>query len=802
MGTETGNRARKTLPYALAFVVVLMILSSYLNTFTSPPYLDDFHSFILEKALYLHSISISSLLSLSHSEFGWARLLPVITFALNHYLGNSNLIYFHAVNLLIHLLAFFAVFWFVRQILLAAGNNRDTEAPIHEIAGFFPLCVAAIWALSPVQTSSVTYLVQRMASMQALFFTLSTACFIKARLFSRDKTWSAAIFYFLCALTAFCSFLSKENAAVLPVALVLTDIWFFDAGWLKKAWTVCRKTGWKVRAATVAALLSFSLYAFAVVLPKVLSSYAVRDFNLVERLLTQGRVVVWYMSLLLWPAPGRLSMVHDPQISTSLFNPLTTLPALLLIAGMIFLAVRFRRRFPVVTFGIIWFFLNLVIESTIIPLELVFEHRLYLPSMGFYLSAAALFAIFFRRAASRLPKAEFGRAACSALLIGAACLAVLTCFRNGVWEDKITIHYDAVIKAPSSPRANADFANTLCEVEQYEEAIKYAEKAIELGRKGHESNALAHNAKAIALMKLGKTDEAIKDVEEFLRNFSSDIEASPVPNLCLNVAVACITEKKPEEAYKWALEALKYIQVTDNSHFNKTMVERTLLQIVSRYDPQEIDLNHDSALRQEDMPEAVRVAMVFKKHCEYQYAREIIEREYLKDPDDPHLRAAFENFKEEDAQNRAQKEKWNFFRKYVRNPFSRFNFNIAVAYLVQEKHLPKVFQDFGERRLDAALEISPDSRDALLLKGWYLYNQDDAGHAVAAVRKVLGGDPENSNAWLAMGFFLARAGDSEGAAAAFEKVIELYPGYTRRAVVEEFCRQLRQGKSIESASNG
>ena len=171
-----------------------------------------------------------------------------------------------------------------------------------------------------------------MASMQALFFTLSVACFIKARLLSGKKTRSAIIFYFLCALAALCSFLSKENSAVLPVALALTDIWFFDSAWLKKAWAVCRKTGWKVRAAAAAALLSSSFYAFAVVLPKLLSGYAQRDFNLVQRLLTEGRVVVWYMSLLLWPAPARLSMEHDPQISTSLFSPFTTFPALLLIA--------------------------------------------------------------------------------------------------------------------------------------------------------------------------------------------------------------------------------------------------------------------------------------------------------------------------------------------------------------------------------------------------------------------------------------------------------------------------------------
>ena len=138
---------------------------------------------------------------------------------------------------------------------------------------------------------------------------------------------------------------------------------------------------------------------------------------------------------------------------------------------------------------------------------------------------AALFAILFRRAASRLSEAEFAKAACSALLIGAACLALLTFFRNGDWENKITIHYDAVTKAPNSPRANADYANTLCEVGQYEEAVKYAEKAIELGRKGREAGVLAQNALTIALIKLGKIDEAIERGEEFIRSKGSDVEA-------------------------------------------------------------------------------------------------------------------------------------------------------------------------------------------------------------------------------------------------------------------------------------
>ena len=800
MGGWTGMRAKKALPYILAFFIVLMIFSAYSNTFTSPPFLDDFHSFIYEKALYLDSVSISSILSLSQSKFGLSRFLPVVTLALNHSLGHSNLIYFHAVNLLIHLLAFLAVFWLIRQVL-AAGENGGAEEPIHKIAGFFPLCVAAIWALSPVQTSAVTYIVQRMASMQTLFFALSVACFLKARLLSGKKPGSAAVFYFLCALAAVCSFLSKENSAVLPVALALTDVWFFDSAWLKKAWAVCRKTGWKVRAAAVVLLLSSTFYTVTAVLPTLLSVYAQRDFNLVERLLTEGRIVVWYMSLLLWPDPARLSMAHEVGISTSLFSPVTTLPALLLIGALIFLAIRFRRRFPVITYGIAWFFLNLVIESTIIPLELVFEHRLYLPSIGFYLSVAALFATLFRRAAKRLPEAEFAKAACSLLLIGAACFALLTFLRNGDWENRLTIHYDTVTKAPNSPRANADYANMLCEANRYEDAIKYGEKAIELGRKGHEASVLAQNAITIALVKLGKVDEAIERNEEFLKDKVIGADGGPLPNLCLNVAQACILAKKPEDAYRWTLEALKYVQLTDKSIYKKGLVEAAAMTILAEFGPQGVDLNHDGIPDPGELPPALWVAMEFKKHGEEQYARQIIEREYVKNPGDQRLRTVIENFQKEDAQNRAQKEKWNSFQKYVRNPFSRFNFNMAVAFLVQEKHLPKFFQDLGERRLGAALEISPDSRDALLLKGWYLYNRDDADHAVEAAGKVLDGDPENSNAWLALGFFLAKAGDTDGSVAAFEKVIELYPGYSRRSLVEEFCRELREGKSIESASN-
>ncbi|MGC9197063.1 MAG: hypothetical protein ACP5IL_16685, partial [Syntrophobacteraceae bacterium] len=279
VGFKAGNGMKKAVPWLLVFFIVLMIISAYSNTLSSPPYLDDAHSFIDVKAFYPHCLSLASLLAIARTPFGWGRFLPDVTFALNHYFGHSKLIYFHAVNILIHILAFLAVLWFVRESLAAEKNRYPLSERSYELAGIFPLCVAALWALSPVQTSGVTYLVQRMASMQALFFTLSSASFLKARLLSERKTRTAFLFYTLCGLFALCAGLSKENSAMLPVVLAVIDIWFFDSVWLKRIWDVCRKTGWKIRTFTAVVFIWLAYYGFSAVLPKLLAEYPARDFT-------------------------------------------------------------------------------------------------------------------------------------------------------------------------------------------------------------------------------------------------------------------------------------------------------------------------------------------------------------------------------------------------------------------------------------------------------------------------------------------------------------------------------------------
>ncbi len=135
---------------------------------------------------------------------------------------------------------------------------------------------------------------------------------------------------------------------------------------------------------------------------------------MVERLLTEARIVVWYLSLLLWPAPSRMSLEHDVVVSTSLLNPPTTLGAIVFLALLGWLILRYRKKFPLISYGGMWFLLNLLIESTIVPLELVFEHRLYLPSVGFTLVAVcalvdALGYLFAKRPAERFGDSRFLR---------------------------------------------------------------------------------------------------------------------------------------------------------------------------------------------------------------------------------------------------------------------------------------------------------------------------------------------------------------------------------------------------------
>jgi len=799
MGSVPDHGAANLYRKTLFFAFMVILLGAYSNTFTSPPLLDDFHSFIFDKSLYLDQLSFSSILNLTQTKFGYSRFIPVITLALNHKLGHSNLIYFHVVNIFIHLLSFLAVYFLAKQIFNVVKRQYPDEVP-DTLTQWLPLLIAGLWALSPVQTNSVTYLVQRMASIVGLFYFLAVGCYIKARMHLSTNSRGAVVWWLSAILSSICAFLSKENSVLLPFSIALVEIWFFEAALLKRGWNYMSRRGWKMWLVIGIAVVACLVYGVNILTTKVLSGYEHRHFTMSERLLTEGRIVIWYISLLFYPNPDRLSVEHYVDISKSLIAPPTTLLSLLLIAGLFASSIYYRKKYPIVTFGIVWYFLNISIESTFIPLELVFEHRLYIPGFGIFLSAVYLSGILLRKVMRKIPEYEFVRAFCSIMIVLVCCSALMTFLRNEDWQTTLSIHRDSALKAPELPRANANYANALLSVGEPREAIKYAEKALELSRPGLESYSVASNAIVAAYILLKQHQEAVEKGKELIAKFPKRFDADSYPLMRLNMAQSYMVLKDEKSAYQQVIETFSLINRVDQSIQKKDSACNILRVLLNQTKKKEIDLNGDGTADPGDVPIDLWIAKELQKLGETAYARQLIEQEYSRNPENTLISAEIQRIKKEDNLNIKQKEKWNFEQKYVYQPFSKFNFFMSIAFLVEERNLSGFFRGIGERCLNIALEIDPNSADALLLKGWYLYSAENAQEAVLAARKALEFDPENAKAWLGLGFFLIKAGSPHDAIVAFDRVLELYPAYSNRSTIETLSAQLRKGEPVETFS--
>ena len=270
----------------------------------------------------------------------------MLSFALDHSLGKGDIVFFHVTNLAIHMAAMLAVCFLAYQLFTLEQRTNNT----HRIVTPAICCavwVAGIWALHPVQTNAVTYLVQRMASLQTLFFVLCVAAYLFARRMHLGKTHHVATFlgYAATLWFALCAFLSKENSAMLPVMLFVTEIWFFQPDlisvirrWLKgKSWAF-----WIVASLAGLAASLYILRHFS----GLLSGYSGRHFTLSERLLTEARIVVWYLSVLLWPDPSRLSIEHDITLSRSLWDPPSTLFCIVLLVITAWLSHSLQTSLP------------------------------------------------------------------------------------------------------------------------------------------------------------------------------------------------------------------------------------------------------------------------------------------------------------------------------------------------------------------------------------------------------------------------------------------------------------------------
>jgi hypothetical protein len=359
----------------LIFSLVLLLL--YANTFHSPFVFDDAPNILLNPFIKLQELSWQSLQKAAtvspSSKYRW---LPNLSFGLNYYLGGFNVFGFHLFNIIIHILTAFSFYLLARSTLdLPAIGLRLQRT------GEIALAAALIWAVHPLQTNGVTYIVQRMTSMATLFSLLSLLCYVKARLQVKTRI----LFFTAALLFAVMAFLSKENSGMLPVMVAGYEIFFLQQPGKNK------KILLRISIPLAIFVLVCLLFLGTDPLARILNGYTIRDFTLGQRLLTETRIIFHYLGLLVLPLPARLNLAYDYPLSTGLLSPLLTLPAVIGIIVLVFLVFFFYKRDRLTGFALFWFLGNLVIESSVIPLELVFEHRMYMPSMFLVLAGVTWF---------------------------------------------------------------------------------------------------------------------------------------------------------------------------------------------------------------------------------------------------------------------------------------------------------------------------------------------------------------------------------------------------------------------------
>jgi hypothetical protein len=437
----------KTLPVALLLTALLATAALYWGGLNGPFLFDDSIHITQNRWVKIESLGYTDLArawNSSFNKFPSDRPLAQLSFGVNHALAGLDPFAFKATNLALHLLTGVMVFVFLNLVVRALGN----DPAMHRRGALVAAAAATFWLLHPLHVSTVLYVVQRMAQLSTLGLLVALSCYFLARIqWSRGRAglpWLLAV----VPAAAF-AFLGKENAVLLPLFLLVGEL------------TVLRRLPPGNRRSAVYATwlvfiaLPLALGAYYLATHPGLIGYGGRDFTLEERVLTQARVLWIYLQWLFVPNVTAFGLFHDDiAVSTGLLAPPTTLAAIVGHAVLLVAALLLSRRQPMFAFGVLFYYAAHALESTIFPLELVFEHRNYLASVGPLLLLAYGLIIY----AQKLNIARV------ALPLGALLLlaySAVTHLRVGHWSSYQDFILTQAEHHPNSPRSNFQAAQVL-----------------------------------------------------------------------------------------------------------------------------------------------------------------------------------------------------------------------------------------------------------------------------------------------------------------------------------------------------
>lgn len=436
-------------------------------------------------------------------------------------------------NLLLHLLNGVLLFYLLLQILPVLDRQLDQKRVLL-VAG----ATAALWLLHPLQVSTVLYAVQRMTQLAAFFTLLALLAYVKARL-NVGVQWRFYLpAWILFPLFAGLAVLSKENGALIPFYVLAAELLVFRSSIRE----ILRNRQLAIFLGVfVAAPLLLASVALVLEFDS-LTNYNSRTFTLEERLLTQVHVLFFYMRTIFLPRIRDMSLFHDDY--AVVHEPgLSTLALIGLLVLMLIAIWRLRSSLPVVAFGLAWFLASHLMESTIFPLEMVFEHRNYLAIAGFMLIVShALFK----------PVQLMALRWLFPLLI--AGYSFLTMTRATEWGDTEVFYRVALTEHPESARALNNYLNFLLGQNRFNEVTELLEKQVVLTPE--EAGAWLHLQ--VVLCPMGtRNEEALEKSRELLARYPASVYAlnglQSLMNIVVNETCSAYTVDELEDLVERAL---------------------------------------------------------------------------------------------------------------------------------------------------------------------------------------------------------------------------------------------------------
>ncbi|BCO11543.1 TPR-repeat-containing protein [Citrifermentans bremense] len=560
---------RPTQKHLLVFLILALAgLAAYGNTFSVPfqfdddayivnnPAIRDFNAFISPGAVTggaeLSPTAIPPALRVAFMT----RILGYLSLAVNYHMHGLQVAGYHIVNLALHIVNAWLVYLVLGHLFGIRGKDEHEEKS--EGISPLPLIGALLFLCHPIQTHAVTYVTSRFVLLASFFSLLALTSYLG---FRKAHGRSGLFYLALSVVSASLGMLTKEFTFTLPFVIALYEFSFFPGtcrDHLRKVWPLAL-------AVPIIPGLIFLQKGQLTALGGTMRTLTAADSSGIGRLdylLTQFNVVAGYLRLLLFPVGQNVD--HDFAVQHNPFAPAVLLPLLLLLCLFGWAAVGYIRSLRagdaaarVVPFGILWFFITLSVESSIIPLgELSAEYRLYLPSLGVIIVLCWLA----DRICLRLSVGR--RARFAAALVVIAMLGTLTILRNSVWQTEISLWLDAVKKSPAKLRPHQNLALYYGNAGRLEEARQELQKAIAIKPDDFE----LHNNLGIVYRQQGNLDAAILEYERTLQLEPNDAMAR------YNLGNAYLGRGRYREALEQYQSCLKLIPDYDELHNNLGIV--------------------------------------------------------------------------------------------------------------------------------------------------------------------------------------------------------------------------------------